>query len=65
MNLSLSSHLQGRIVALFFGFFIGGIAFTLLGALNWRDFRAGLVVCPLATHGDFKPRRSRHDAPCP
>src|SRR5204862_1003252 len=40
MNLSLTSHLQGRIVALFFGFFIGGIAFTLLG----EELHAGALT---------------------
>ena len=40
MNLSLSSHLQGRVVALFFGFFIGGIAFNLLG----EELHAGALT---------------------
>jgi hypothetical protein len=50
MSLSIKSHLQGRIVALFVGFFGGAIAFQMWGSrLHAGDFT--LFVMPLCVFG--------------
>src|SRR3954470_9247681 len=50
MSLSIKSHLQGRIVALFVGFFGGAIAFQMWGSrLHAGDFT--LFVMPLFVFG--------------